>query len=269
MKLLVTRRPSDDAVLAFDSEDLLELRDELRAFAEDAEDVPISLHPRHRRFSIPEAFEVLVDQLGQTDVRVELPTQRAVDAVQRLLPSSQHERLEYRFGELTVLLRLGDITRVPADAIVNASNRQLFLGGGVSGAIRRAARPELQAAMTARAPIDRGEVAITGSFGMSNTERILHVATATGGEQAVAAAMRGLLEVSAELKLDSLSVPALAAGTGGVRPSRCALVMRRALEQASNEGACWPRKTIVVLYGPADLDDFRAVFEEPSAQPTT
>ncbi len=55
---------------------------------------------------------MLVDQLGDTDVRVELPTQRSVDAVQRLLPGAQGERLEVHFASLTVLLRLGEITRV-------------------------------------------------------------------------------------------------------------------------------------------------------------
>ncbi len=79
--------------------------------------------------------------------------------------------------------------------------------------------------------------------------------------------MHGLLATAAELQPESLAIPALAAGTGGVSASCCALVMRRAFGRAAERGATWPRKAVLVLHGPADLRDSRAVFEDP-VEPT-
>ncbi len=58
----------------------------------------------------------------------------------------------------------GDITQMGVDAIVNAANEALLPGGGVSGAIHRAAGPELAAACKAVAPCPTGEARITPGF---------------------------------------------------------------------------------------------------------
>ena len=61
----------------------------------------------------------------------------------------------------------GDITRIQADAIVNAANPQLQMGGGVCGAIFMAAGPQkLQAACDKLAPIHTGEAVITPGFAL-------------------------------------------------------------------------------------------------------
>jgi O-acetyl-ADP-ribose deacetylase (regulator of RNase III) len=70
----------------------------------------------------------------------------------------------------------GDITKMKVDAIVNAANTSLTMGGGVCGAIFRAAgAPELQAACNKLAPIRTGEAAITPGFALS-ARYLIHAA---------------------------------------------------------------------------------------------
>ena len=69
----------------------------------------------------------------------------------------------------------GDITRIEADAIVNAANTDLAEGGGVCGAIFRAAgREELTAACRALAPCPTGSAVTTPAFGIATAKHIIH-----------------------------------------------------------------------------------------------
>lgn len=69
-----------------------------------------------------------------------------------------------------------DITRIQVDAIVNAANTQLAMGGGVCGAIFRAAGPaRLQAACDKVSPIQTGEATITPGFDLP-AKYVIHAA---------------------------------------------------------------------------------------------
>jgi O-acetyl-ADP-ribose deacetylase (regulator of RNase III) len=72
------------------------------------------------------------------------------------------------FDRTTIALVVGDITAIPADAIVNAANSAFAAGGGVDGAIRAGAGPELSGEMRRRYPmgIPTGSAVSTGAYNL-------------------------------------------------------------------------------------------------------
>ena len=62
---------------------------------------------------------------------------------------------------MEIVAQLGDITKVKADAIVNAANSRGEMGGGVSGALRQAGGPEIEKEAMGKAPIPVGEAIFT------------------------------------------------------------------------------------------------------------
>ena len=162
-----------------------------------------------------------------------------------------------RGGGAMVQLRTGDIIAIAADAVVNASNTQLRLGAGVSAALRRACGPALQAEMSALAPIEPGGLAVTSAHELMTTSRILHVATASGEVEVIRRALANVLLYGSEHALDTVAIPALGMGTGGLSREACCAAFRDAI---ANHAAPVPRTIIVVLWTAADYDAFAAGF---------
>ncbi|MFO7776766.1 MAG: macro domain-containing protein [Nitriliruptoraceae bacterium] len=135
-------------------------------------------------------------------------------------------RTSARFGRTDLELTRGDITAQPdLDAVVNAANAQLTTGGGVAGAIHRAAGPELDRACRPLAPIAPGEVVATDAFGLPN-RGVLHALGPVYGrdqpaEVLLADCYRRALELAAAEGLLSVGFPALSTGAFGypVRPA--------------------------------------------------
>ena len=75
---------------------------------------------------------------------------------------------------------LGDITKIKTDIIVNSANTSLYEGGGVSGAIHRAAGPELQKACLPFSPIKTGQAITTPAFELEKSIGAKHVIHAVG-----------------------------------------------------------------------------------------
>lgn len=140
------------------------------------------------------------------------------------MPVSSAERIE---------VVLADITREDVDAIVNAANARLALGGGVAGAIASAAGPELQRAcdevVAARGPLSTGEAVATDGFELP-AGRVIHavgpVYGTHGGEEAelLASAHRSAVGVAAGLGLASIAFPAISCGIYGYPPEEAAPV---------------------------------------------
>jgi O-acetyl-ADP-ribose deacetylase (regulator of RNase III) len=79
-----------------------------------------------------------------------------------------------------VVIIAGDLIEQAVDAIVNAANNDLQLGGGVAGAIRRAAGPAVQDECDAHGPVQVGEAAITGA-GRLRARYVIHAASMSLG----------------------------------------------------------------------------------------
>ena len=115
-----------------------------------------------------------------------------------------------------------DITQMSVDAVVNAANTQLKMGGGVCGAIFRAAgEEELQAACDRLSPIPTGGAVITPGFGM-NASYIIHAAGPIWdgsrpelSEQLLRAAYANALRLAAERNLQSIAFPLISSGIYG------------------------------------------------------
>jgi O-acetyl-ADP-ribose deacetylase len=127
-----------------------------------------------------------------------------------------------------ITIRQGDLTDSDADAIVNAANNDLMLGGGVAGAIGRKGGPTIQVECDKIGPIPLGEAAVTGG-GKLRARHVIHAASMRLGEatteENLRASTRNSLVRARELKLKSIAFPAIGTGIAGFPLTRCAQVM--------------------------------------------
>jgi O-acetyl-ADP-ribose deacetylase (regulator of RNase III) len=128
----------------------------------------------------------------------------------------------------TIVLRQGDLTDADVDAIVNAANNDLKLGGGVAGAIRVKGGPAIQQECDKIGPIVLGEAAITGA-GRLRARHVIHAASMRLGESTseanLRAATRNSLKRADEGSLKTIAFPAIGTGIAGFPIERCAQVM--------------------------------------------
>jgi O-acetyl-ADP-ribose deacetylase (regulator of RNase III) len=138
-----------------------------------------------------------------------------------------------------------DLTREGADAIVNAANTMLANGGGVAGAISRAAGPGLQRAcdelIAERGPLETGGAVATDAFELP-CRKVIHVAGPVYGRhggkepQLLAAAHTNAVRLAAELGLRSVSLPAISCGIYGYPIAEAAPIAIGAVAEATRQG---------------------------------
>jgi len=159
----------------------------------------------------------------------------------------------------------GDITRLAVDAIVNAANTSLLGGGGVDGAIHRAAGPGLLAECRTLGGCPTGEARITGGSNLP-AGRVIHtVGPVYRGRPAdsrlLAGCYRHSLQLAVEHRLASIAFPAISCGVYGY-PIRdaCRIAVDTTCDFLKTDDTL--AKVVFILFSPGDYKVYRDYLDE-------
>jgi O-acetyl-ADP-ribose deacetylase len=163
-----------------------------------------------------------------------------------------------------LFLSHGDLTEMDTDAIVNAANNDLQLGGGVAGAIRRKGGESIQRECDAIGPVPVGGAAITRG-GRLKARHVIHAASMQLGGSTDAGSLRAAtahsLRIAAQRELKSIAFPAVGTGVAGFPVRRCAEIMLR--EAAEHlKGTTSLQQIHFVLFDASSLLVFQQVLNE-------
>jgi len=163
-----------------------------------------------------------------------------------------------------VVLEQGDLTEAEVDAIVNAANNDLELGGGVAGAIRRKGGPAIQAECDGIGSIPIGEAALT-TGGKLKARYVIHAASMQLGGRTTAeslrASTRNSLLRAAEKNLKTIAFPAVGTGIAGFPLRECAEIMLDEVVQHL-KGKTSLQQVRFVLFDASALESFQQVWKE-------
>ncbi|AOY57830.1 O-acetyl-ADP-ribose deacetylase [Desulfococcus multivorans] len=158
-------------------------------------------------------------------------------------------------------VRTGDIAQLAVDAIVNAANRSLLGGGGVDGAIHRAAGPELLAECRTLGGCPTGEARITKGYRLPARYVIHTVGPVYKGSPEdpllLSRCYENSLAIAADRRFDTVAFPAVSCGVYGY-PLEAAC--RVAVETVAGflERNAYPKRVIFVLFS----EDVRRVYDD-------
>lgn len=144
--------------------------------------------------------------------------------------------MEKTISGVTIECVKGDITRQPdVTAVVNAANAWLRPGGGVAGAIHRAAGPGLEEECRPLAPIKPGQAVITGGHNLPN-KYIIHCLGPRYGidkpeDKLLADCYRNALKLADEHNIDSIAFPAISTGIFGYPVEEAAEVALKTIKE--------------------------------------
>ena len=155
-----------------------------------------------------------------------------------------------------IALQQGDITRMAADAVVNAANSTLLGGGGVDGAIHRAAGPELLAECRTLGGCPTGEARITRGYNLPARYVIHTVGPVYRGLPAdarmLSACYRNCLKLAAAYQLETIAFPAISCGVYGYPIADAAAIAIEAIRDGLSLYDSI-RQITVVLFSGTDL----------------
>jgi O-acetyl-ADP-ribose deacetylase (regulator of RNase III) len=155
----------------------------------------------------------------------------------------------------------GDITRLDVDAIVNAANESLLGGGGVDGAIHRAAGPELLAECRQIGGCPTGEARLTGGYRLM-AKHVIHTVgpiyqTGLEGEPALLRSRyEQSLRLAAEHKVETIAFPCISTGVYGYPKEEACQIALAAVTAWLNANE-YPRQVTFCCFGVQDFELYR------------
>jgi len=158
-----------------------------------------------------------------------------------------------------------DITTLAVDAIVNAANQSLLGGGGVDGAIHRAAGPELLEACRPLGGCATGDARITPGFRLP-AAWVIHTVGPVwhgggrGEEALLRSCYRRSLQLAAERELEHIAFPSISTGAYGYPVERAATVALEEILEFLAGHPC-PRQVTMALFSAADLATYRTALD--------
>ena len=175
--------------------------------------------------------------------------------------------LSAEIGATLLDILVGDIAALDVEAIVNAANRSLLGGGGVDGAIHRAAGPELLAECRTLGGCDTGSAKITRGYRLK-AKHVIHAVGPVwqgGGsneEALLGGCYRTALDLAAAHKLASIAYPAISTGVYHFPPD---LAARIAVGTVASEIAVRPRgiaRVVFCCFSPESAEHHKDAFAE-------
>jgi O-acetyl-ADP-ribose deacetylase len=165
-----------------------------------------------------------------------------------------------------ISLASGDITRLKLDAIVNAANASLLGGGGVDGAIHRAAGPELLAECRAIGGCPTGEARLTAGYHLAASHVIHTVGPVwqggvAGEPQHLESCYRSCLKIAHSKGFRDIAFPAIATGIYGF-PREAAAKIAVATVCSHLTQHDFPERVIFVCFEAATLEAYRTALGE-------
>lgn len=161
--------------------------------------------------------------------------------------------------EPRIVILAGDLVEQEVDAIVNAANNDLQLGGGVAGAIRRHGGPSIQDECDRHGSVKVGEAAVTGA-GQLKAKHVIHAASMSLGgrttSESLSSSMDAVFQIAKTIDVQTIAIPAVGTGIAGFPLDDCARIMAGSLHRAVAFG--WVADEVrFVLFG----EDAKRVFE--------
>ncbi len=158
----------------------------------------------------------------------------------------------------------GNIVMLNVEAIVNAANKSLILGGGVAGAIRKFGGPSIQEECNKLGPIEIGAAVLTGG-GNLKAKNIIHAAGPVYGEgdedNKLAKATLNSLHIAKKSNIKSLAFPAISTGIFHFPIRRCSEIMLKTTMVFLEKNEC-PEEVVFCLYGENSYSLFTETFEK-------
>lgn len=166
--------------------------------------------------------------------------------------------MKFEVADLIIELVQGDIVKQnDLDAVVNAANVELKIGGGVAGAIHRAAGSKLEQESKQLAPIEVGEAVITAAYNLPN-KNVIHVLGPVYGvdhpeAELLKKSYQNSLKIADENKIESIAFPAISTGAFGYPIKEAAEI---SLKTVKNKAAELKNLKLIrfVLYSNSDFE---------------